>query len=215
MKEKILALLTASNGQYNLPKDVLDKIANTAPKFEKEEEYSNWVESIKPFMALMQSYSDSRVTNLMKDNEALKAQIGGNGKGAGDDLEERLGKMLEEKVSKTLEEKMAGYKELNSKYEELQKKQKEQEENSKITNFKQTVERIAKEVGLDNELLGLVSGGIAPDSDEKSINEYLSKCKKTFIDKGILELEGEKTTDEAAARKRADDWVKAQAEAIK
>ncbi len=214
MKEKILALLTASNGQYNLPKDMLEKIANNAPKFEKEEECSTWVEGIKPFMALMQSYSDSRVTNIMKENEALKAQIGSNGR-TSDDLEERLGKMLEEKVSKTLEEKMAGYKELSTKYEELQKKQEEQDKNTKTAIFKQTVERIAKEVGLDNELLNLVSGGISQESDDKSINEYLSKCKKTFIDKGIMELEGEITTDEAAARKRADDWVKAQAGAIK
>lgn len=214
MKEKILALLTASNGQYNLPKDMLEKIANNAPKFEKEEECSAWVEGIKPFMALMQSYSDSRVTNIMKENETLKAQIESKGK-TGDDLEERLGKMLEEKVSKTLEEKMAGYKELSTKYEELQRKQEEQDKNTKTATFKQTVERIAKEVGLDNELLNLVSGGISQESDDKSINEYLSKCKKTFIDKGIMELEGEITTDEAAARKRADDWVKAQAEAIK
>ncbi len=216
MKEKILALLTASNGQYNLPKDVLDRIANNAPEFEKEEEYSAWIESIKPFMALMQSYSDSRVTNLMKENESLKSQIGGNkGKTEDNDLESKLDKLLEEKLSKTLDEKMAGYKELSAKYEELQKKQEEQVKQSQAANFKQTVERIAKEVGLDSELLNLVSGGISEESDEKSINEYLSKCKKTFINKGIQELEGIQTTDEAAAKKRANDWVQSQVESHK
>lgn len=203
MKEKLLALLTANNGQYNLPKDVLDKIADTAPELKTEEEVSAWVESIKPYMGIMQSYSDSRVTNLRKENETLKQR----GKEQAGDLEERLGKMLDEKLSKTLEERMAGYKELSEKYEALQKKQEEQELNQKTEAFKQMVERIAKEVGLDNELLNLISGGIAKDSDEKAINTYLSNCKKTFIEKGIMELEGVLTPDDAAAKKRADDWV--------
>lgn len=48
MKEKILAALVAVNGQYNLPKEYLEKVALTAPTFESEDMISSWIDSQKP-----------------------------------------------------------------------------------------------------------------------------------------------------------------------
>ena len=75
MKEKILAALTAISGQYNLPKEQLEKIAALAPSDLTEDKINSWAESMKGTMSLMQSYADSRVTGSTKDLEAARKEI--------------------------------------------------------------------------------------------------------------------------------------------
>ena len=101
MKEKVLAALSAINGQYNFPKEQLEKIASTAPAFESEDKIVSWVDSLKPMLGLMQSYADSRVTAQSKElvqlreelDAAKKARVEGVGS-LSDDLEKRLGVIL-------------------------------------------------------------------------------------------------------------------------
>ena len=75
MKEKILAALTAISGQYNLPKEQLEKIAALAPADLTEDKITSWAESQKGTMSLMQSYADSRVSGSTKDLEAARKEI--------------------------------------------------------------------------------------------------------------------------------------------
>lgn len=202
MKEKILALLTESSGQYNLPKDVLSQLADTAPKFEKEEEILAWIESMKPIMATMQKYSDSRVSKIQKEVEELRGKEHKDG-----DLEERLGKKLEEMMSKTLEEKLAGYSELRTQHEDLLKRQQEIDDAQKLAEFQELKKRVAKEVGLNDRMLKLVEGKVNSDMNEDAIKTTFADCKKEFIEMGLQEAEYTIDTDDEATRKRAKNRV--------
>lgn len=212
MKSKILEQLTAVNGQYNLPKDVLEQIADIAPKDIKEENIASWVESMKPSLAIMQSYADKRVTSFQKDVETLKRQLEEGKKNPEGDLEKRLGEKAAE-LSKTLDEKLAGY---EKKLADMLSMQRQFEEGKKNEDFNKIVERVAEEIGFtDKELLELAKATLTPDMDEKKINENLSSKKKLFIDKQLMEVEGGLATNEEAMRKRADDWVKQQIDSQK
>lgn len=211
MNDKILALLVSSNGQYNLPKDLLEKIAGTAPVGITDDEIPAWVEGIKPQMALMQSFADSRVSEALKKASVQQQQPVPQSNQVSD-LDGILGSRLEEIVSKTLNDKLAGYKALEDKYAELLTKQSQVDEANKANEFKNKLKSVANSIGLDDELLNLVSGKITPDMDDASITNVLADCKKTFINRGLLEVEGDLAGDEAQARKRAEDWVNKQIE---
>lgn len=209
MKEKILTALVAVNGQYNLPKEYLDRIAATAPAFESEDKIASWVDSQKPMMALMQSYADSRVTERVKEVETLKKEVetlkGGNGS-QGTDLEKRLGSLKDE-LWKGFEEKLNT---LQAQNDELQKKVAGYESDDKERQFSELKKRVATELGLSDVALGLVEGKLNSDMDEKTVNEVLSSCKKSLIDLGLTPVEGSRTpaNAEQVAAKRAEDYLK-------
>lgn len=207
MKEKILALLSASNGQYNLPKDVLERIALSAPVLESDEAISEWVESVKPMMGLMQSFADSRVSDALKKQPKVENKVQEG------DLEERLGR-LEESLNKTLSEKLAGYDAQAAKIAELQKQLDETKGREDRASFDELVKRVAKEVGLDDRKLNLVSGKVTSDMDETKVKEVLSQCKKDFIDMGLSDVEGDLTTKEEVLRKDAASWVEQQLQEV-
>ena len=106
MKEKILAALTAISGQYNLPKEQLEKIAALAPADLTEDKITSWAESQKGVMAMMQSYADSRVTATTKELETARQEAADWKKKAEEagkqqptvpaDLKEALGAMKKE-----------------------------------------------------------------------------------------------------------------------
>lgn len=209
MKEKILTALVAVNGQYNLPKEYLDRIAATAPAFESEDKIVSWVDSQKPMMALMQSYADSRVTERVKEVETLKKEVetlkGGNGS-QGTDLEKRLGSLKDE-LWKGFEEKLNT---LQAQNDELQKKVAGYESGDKERQFSELKKRVATELGLSDVALGLVEGKLNSDMDEKTVNEVLSSCKKSLIDLGLTPVEGSHSPVDAeqVAAKRAEDYLK-------
>lgn len=209
MKEKILTALVAVNGQYNLPKEYLDRIAATAPAFESEDKIASWVDSQKPMMALMQSYADSRVTERVKEVETLKKEVetlkGGNGS-QGTDLEKRLGSLKDE-LWKGFDDKL---KTLQAQNDELQKKVAGYESGDKERQFSELKKRVATELGLSDVALGLVEGKLNSDMDEKTVNEVLSSCKKSLIDLGLTPVEGSRTpaNAEQVAAKRAEDYLK-------
>ncbi len=208
MKEKILAALVAVNGQYNFPKEYLEKIAANAPVFESEDKIQSWVDSQKPMMALMQSYADSRVTkrgeeidNLKKEIETLK---GSNSQDA--DLEKRLGSLKDE-LWKGFDEKL---KTLQTQNDELQKKVAGYENSDKERQFSELKKRVAKEMGLSDTALGLVEGKLNPEMDETKVSEVLASCKKSLVELGLTPIEGSRVNANAAqiAAKRAEDFLK-------
>ena len=212
MKEKILALLTAKGGQYNLPKDVLSSVADLAPKDLAEDKIEEWVTTIAmPQMALLQRYSDSRVTTLTKELEDLKKKSKEETKKDEHDLEKLLGG-LEERISKTVDEKLSGYSELKNQHEELLKRQKEVEDAQKLASFQELKKRVAKEVGLNDRMLNLVDGKVTIDMDETKVKEVFADCKKEFIGMGLMEVENTLAGDDTAVRQRAksrlDEFIK-------
>lgn len=210
MKEKILTALVAVNGQYNLPKEYLERIAATAPTFEKEDEISSWVESQRGVMSLMQAYADSRVTEQVKVADSLRKEIAtlkDSNKGNQDgDLEKRLGNLKDE-LWKGFDERL---KTLQAQNDELQKKVAGYENGDKERQFSELKKRVAKEIGLSDVALGLVEGKLTPDMTESKVNEVLSGCKKSLIELGLTPVEGTHGNADAAqvAAKRAEDYLK-------
>jgi hypothetical protein len=176
MTEKILAALVAVNGQYNLPKDYLEKVAATAPKFESEDEISSWVDSQKPMLGLMQSYADSRVSQAQKKVEPAQDN----------DLSKQLG-IWKDELKKEFEEQLKGLREENA---QLNKRVEGYESNASEAKFVEIKKRVAKELGLSDKALGLLEGKLDASMDEKRINEVLSEGKKDLISMGLSPIEG-------------------------
>ena len=176
MTEKILAALVAVNGQYNLPKDYLEKVAATAPKFESEDEISPWVDSQKPMLGLMQSYADSRVSQAQKKVEPAQDN----------DLSKQLG-IWKDELKKEFEEQLKGLREENA---QLNKRVEGYESNASEAKFLEIKKRVATELGLSDKALGLLEGKLDASMDEKKINEVLSEGKKDLISMGLNPIEG-------------------------
>ena len=209
MNEKILTALVAVNGQYNLSKEFLERIAATAPVFESEDKIVSWVDSQRPMMALMQSYADSRVTERQKEVETLKKEVetlrAGNNSSKDADLESKLGSLKDE-LWKGFDERL---KTLQTQNDELQKKVLGYETGDKERQFSELKKRVAKEIGLSDAALSLVEGKLNNDMDEKTVNEVLATCKKSLIDLGLTPIEGQRTPANAAqiAAKRAEAYL--------
>lgn len=185
MKEKILAALVAVNGQYNLPKDYLEKVALTAPDFESEDKIAAWVDSQKPMLAVMQSYADSRVSSMKKELDDLRAAKGNSS--ANEDLDKRLG-VFKEDLTKMFEGRISA---LEKDKAELTEKLNGYETASKTAEFEEIKKRVAKELGLSDVALKFASGRLTSDMDESKINEVLSECKKEMISMGLNPIEGQ------------------------
>lgn len=213
MKEKILAALTAISGQYNLPKEQLEKIAALAPADLTEDGLQTWAESQKGIMALMQSYADSRVTANSKELADLKKEVEDWKKKAEEagkktpetDLEKALGAMKKE-----LED---GF---NAKLAEITKQNKDLQDQANATaaaekerQFLEIKKRVAKELGLTDKALELVDGKLNSDMDEAKINEVLSAQKKALVELGLNSVEGGQVSGDPseAAKARAKAYL--------
>lgn len=215
MKEKILAALTAISGQYNLPKEQLEKIAALAPADLAEDKISTWAESQKGVMALMQSYSDSRVTASSKELADLRKEVEDWKKKAEEagkthqetDLEKALG-TLKKELEESFESKM---KEIKDQNEELRKKVGEGETAEKERQFAELKKRVATELGLSEQALGLIEGKLTSDMDEAKVNEVLSAQKKVLVEMGLTSVESGKISHDVseAARTRAKEALDA------
>ena len=209
MKEKILAALTAISGQYNLPKEQLEKIAALAPADLTEDKITSWAESQKSYMALMQSYSDSRVTanskelqDLKKENEDLKKKTEEAGKKTQEtDLEKALGAM-EKRLTDNFEAK---FKDLADKNKTLEDQANATAAAEKERQFVELKKRVAKELGLSDKALGLLEGKLTKDMDETKVNEILSQGKKDLVEMGLHNVESSliTTNPSEAAQARA------------
>lgn len=197
MKEKILAALVAVNGQYNLSKEYLEKIALTAPKFENEDEISSWVDSQKPMLAIMQSYADNRVSGMKKELDELKKTNPEPPKD--NDLDKRLG-VFEEKLTKSFEERLNA---LQSKNEELTKQLDGYQSASKVAEFEKIKKRVANELGISDAALKFAEGRLTSDMDEAKINESLSKFKTEMISLGLNPVEGQHYTPNGSETAKA------------
>jgi hypothetical protein len=204
MTEKILAALSAINGQYNLPKDYLEKVAATAPKFESEDEISAWVDSQKPMLGLMQSYADSRVSQAQKKVEPAQ----------GDDLAKQLGILKDELKNDFKEQLDAATKSLRDENAELRKQVDTFNASASETKFLELKKRVATELGLSDKALGLLESKLDSSMDEKKINEVLSEGKKDLISLGLNPIEGShyqhtvKDTAKEFAKNFLDDFEK-------
>jgi len=215
MKEKILAALTAISGQYNLPKEQLEKIATLAPADLTEDKITSWAESQKGVMAMMQSYADSRVTATTKELETARQEAADWKKKAEEagkqqptvpaDFQTALGAMkkeLEDGFAAKLAEITKQNKDLQDQANAAAKAEKERQ-------FLENKKRVAKELGLTDEALGLVEGKLTSDMDEAKINEVLSEQKKVLVKMGLSNVEdGHASTDPSeAAKARAKEYL--------
>ena len=215
MKEKILAALTAISGQYNLPKEQLEKIATLAPADLTEDKITSWAESQKGVMAMMQSYADSRVTATTKELETARQEAADWKKKAEEagkqqptvpaDFQTALGAMkkeLEDGFAAKLAEITKQNKDLQDQANAAAKAEKERQ-------FLEIKKRVAKELGLTDEALGLVEGKLTSDMDEAKINEVLSEQKKVLVKMGLSNVEdGHASTDPSeAAKARAKEYL--------
>lgn len=212
-KEKILAALTAISGQYNLPKEQLEKIAALAPADLAEDGLQTWAESQKGIMALMQSYADSRVTANSKELADLKKEVEDWKKKAEEagkktpetDLEKALGAMKKE-----LEDSF------NTKLEELKQKNKDLQDQAdarsaadKEREFTELKKRVAKELKLSDEALELLEGKLTSDMDEAKVNEVLSAGAKKLTEMGLHTVEAghQVQGQEEAVKARAKAYI--------
>lgn len=180
-KEEILVLLTAINGQYNLSKETLGKIADMAPADLTQDTVNAWVESMKPYMGIMQSYADSRVgalntevTNLKKELEDAKKTVVPTGTS---DWEKALGDMRKE-----FEGKLTTLTQTN---EEQKKELDKLRGNEKSKTFSELKKRVAESLGLTDAQLAMVEANLTEDMDEAAVNEKLSGYKTQFQQMGL------------------------------
>ncbi len=209
MKEKILAALTAISGQYNLPKEQLEKIAALAPADLTEDKVNTWAESQKGTMSLMQSYADSRVSGSTKDLEAARKEIEDWKKKAEEagkkpqetDLEKALGAM-EKRLTDSFEAK---FNDLADKNKTLEDQANATAAAEKERQFVELKKRVAKELGLSDKALGLLEGKLTQDMDETKVNEILSQGKKDLLEMGLHNVESSliTTNPSEAAQARA------------
>ena len=209
MKEKILAALTAISGQYNLPKEQLEKIAALAPADLTEDKITSWAESQKGTMSLMQSYADSRVSGSTKDLEAARKEIEDWKKKAEEagkktpetDLEKALGAM-EKRLTDSFEAKL---KDLADKNKTLEDQANATAAAEKERQFVELKKRVAKELGLSDKALGLLEGKLTQDMDETKVNKILSQGKKDLVEMGLSSVETSHLSDDPSevARTRA------------
>lgn len=195
LKEKILAALTAISGQYNLPKEQLEKIAALAPADLTEDRITSWAESQKGLMAMMQSYADSRVTATSKELETARQEAADWKKKAEEagkqqpavhaDLKEALGAMKKE-LEDGFNAKLA---ELTKQNKDLQDQANANAKSEKERQFLEIKKRVAKELGLTDKALELVEGKLTSDMDETKINEVLSAQKKMLVEMGLHSVE--------------------------
>ena len=196
MKEKILAALTAISGQYNLPKEQLEKIAALAPADLTEDKINSWAESQKGLMAMMQSYADSRVTATSKELETARQEAADWKKKA-----EEAGKQQPATVPADLKEALGAMKKeledsFNTKLEELKQKNKDLQDQAdarsaadKEREFTELKKRVAKELKLSDEALELLEGKLTSDMDEAKVNEVLSAGAKKLTEMGLHTVE--------------------------
>lgn len=215
MKEKILAALTAISGQYNLPKEQLEKIAALAPADLTEDNVNTWAESQKGLMAMMQSYADSRVTATSKELETARQEAADWKKKA-----EEAGKQQPTTVPADLKETLGAMKKeledgFNARLAEITKQNKDLQDQANATaaaekerQFLEIKKRVAKELGLTDKALELVEGKLTSDMDEAKINEVLSAQKQVLVEMGLHSVEDHVSTDPSeAAKKRADAFL--------
>lgn len=77
--------------------------------------------------------------------------------------------------------------------------------------FDELVAKVAGELGLSGKMLDLCKLGLSSDMDEAKIKETMGATKKLMAEAGAKvdeQLPGATATDEEAARKAAQDWVK-------
>lgn len=213
MKEKILAALTAISGQYNLPKEQLEKIAALAPADLTEDKITSWAESMKGTMSLMQSYADSRVSGSTKDLEAARKEIEDWKKKAEEagkktpetDLEKALGAM-EKRLTDSFEAKLKGLEDKNKTLEDQANATAAAEKERQFVELKK---RVAKELGLSDKALGLLEGKLTQDMDETKVNEILSQGKKDLVEMGLSSVESShvSTDPSEAAKARAKAYL--------
>lgn len=215
MKEKILAALTAISGQYNLPKEQLEKIAALAPSDLAEDKINSWAESMKGTMSLMQSYADSRVTGSTKDLEAARKEI--------EDLKKKVEEAGKQQptVSADLKEALGAMKKeledgFNARLAEITKQNKDLQDQANATaaaekerQFLEIKKRVAKELGLTDKALELVDGKLNSDMDEAKINEVLSAQKKALVELGLNSVEASHLSEDPseAAKTRAKAYL--------
>ena len=209
MKDKILAALTAISGQYNLPKEQLEKIAALAPADLTEDKITSWAESMKGTMSLMQSYADSRVSGSTKDLEEARKEIEywkkkeeeAGKKTPETDLEKELGAM-EKRLTDNFEAK---FKDLADKNKTLEDQANATAAAEKERQFVELKKRVAKELGLSDKALGLLEGKLNKDMDETKVNEILSQGKKDLVEIGLHNVESSliTTNPSEAAQARA------------
>lgn len=216
MKEKILAALSAISGQYNLPKEQLEKIAALAPADLTEDKVNSWAESQKGLMAIMQSYADSRVTATSKELETARQEAADWKKKA-----EEAGKQQTTTVSADLKEALGAMKKeledgFNARLAELTKQNKDLQDqanaNAKAEKERQFLEikkRVAKELGLTDKALELVGGKLTSDMDEAKINEVLSAQKQVLVEMGLHSVENGSVSGDPseAAKARANAYL--------
>ena len=218
MKEKILAALTAISGQYNLPKEQLEKIAALAPADLTEDKVNSWAESQKGLMAIMQSYADSRVTATSKELETARQEAADWKKKA-----EEAGKQQTTTVPADLKEALGAMKKeledgFNARLAEITKQNKDLQDQANATaaaekerQFLEIKKRVAKELGLTDKALELVDGKLNSDMDEAKINEVLSAQKKALVELGLNTVEASHLSDDPseAAKARAKEYLDA------
>lgn len=216
MKEKILAALTAISGQYNLPKEQLEKIAALAPADLAEDGLQTWAESQKGIMAMMQSYADSRVTATTKELETARQEAADWKKKA-----EEAGKQQTTTVPADLKEALGAMKKeledgFNARLAEITKQNKDLQDQANATaaaekerQFLEIKKRVAKELGLTDKALELVDGKLNSDMDEAKINEVLSAQKKALVELGLNSVEGGQVSGDPseAAKARAKAYL--------
>jgi hypothetical protein len=164
---------------------------------------------------MMQSYADSRVTATTKELETARQEAADWKKKAEEagkqqptvpaDFQTALGAMkkeLEDGFAAKLAEITKQNKDLQDQANAAAKAEKERQ-------FLEIKKRVAKELGLTDEALGLVEGKLTSDMDEAKINEVLSEQKKVLVKMGLSNVEdGHASTDPSeAAKARAKEYL--------
>ena len=199
MKEKILKGLKETYSNLGLSEEVLsgyaELVAGSVAEDADDAKVSEVVKNAEGYLKSIQGFKDRSVTDALK------------GKDKGEPKKEPEGDPSPEmkRILDLLEAQTKQNQEMVNRISELEGK-------SKQTTHDELVGRIASELNLSGDALDLAKAKLSIGMSEKEIRDSLGATKQTLIKLG-MSTEGNPQVivqEEEAARKEAEDWVKAQ-----
>ena len=202
MKEKILKGLKETYSNLGLSEEVLsgyaELVAVGVPADADEAKVSEVVKGAEGYLKTIQGFKDRSVTDALKD----KNKGGKETK----TVEEPEPSDEMKRVLDLLEAQSKANQEMATRITELEGK-------SKQTTHDELVGRIAGELNLSGDALDLAKAKLSIGMSEKEIRDSLGATKQTLIKLGMSSEGGTPQVlvqEEEAARKEAEEWVKAQ-----
>lgn len=201
MKEKILALMKEKYKHLGLPDDFLDFQSEMLSKqVEDETKIEESVDALSDTFSMFQRVLDKRANDAVETYKKKNPDKdkGGKGMGVEDDLKQQID---------DLKQKLELFNDFKKEIDTLKESVNTAAKNQRLTERNEFIAKVAKDLGLDEELTELAKLRLTDDMDNDAIDKSMCESKKLFLSKGFVSEDGKISDKEAALKKDAEDWL--------